>query len=71
MSYKWVELAGGLVRAKCVKDNEIMKWALELRPEYGKTINKHTREYHAHPVVYNGRVIQVWKCGTCKQTVVK
>lgn len=70
--YTWVELAGGLLRAKCTPCAKVMKWALEIRPEYGKTISKHTnRERFQHRVVFNGRIVQVWKCPDCKESVVK
>ena len=69
--YKWFTLPGGQVRAKCKKDGKVMGWALVLDSRYGKTVNKHTRTNYAHPVVYRGALVQVWRCPDCKQEVVK
>ena len=69
--YEWFVLPGGQVRARCREDKKQLGWALVLDHRYGKTVNKHTRTHHAHPVVMNGALVQVWRCPDCKQEVVK
>lgn len=60
--YKWIVIAGGLVRPECREHQLVMKWAMKISKDYPPTTNKHTRSHHAHPVVYMGLPIQVYKC---------
>lgn len=60
--YKWIVIAGGLVRPECREHQLVMKWAMKISKDYPPTVNKHTRSHHAHPVVYMGLPIQVYKC---------
>jgi hypothetical protein len=70
--YRWIPVAGTFkFRAHCTPCDQLMGWAMEIRPEYGETINKTTVLNGKHQVIYKGKPMQVWKCGGCKQTVVK
>lgn len=60
--YEWITLPGNLVRPKCRAHQVVMKWAMKMSKDYPPSINKHTRQYHAFPVVYLGLPIQVYKC---------
>ena len=71
-TYRWVGVPGTFdTRAHCIPCDRLMGWAMEIRKEYGETINRTTIRNGAHQVVYLGRPVQVWKCDGCKQTVVK
>lgn len=70
-SYTWVTVTGGQVRAKCTPCEQVMGWGLAISKDYPRTINKYTVSHHAHPVVFNGLLVQVWKCKGCGQQVVK
>jgi hypothetical protein len=60
--YEWVTLPGNLVRPKCREHGKVMKWAMKMSKDYPSTVNKHTRTHHAHPVVYMGLPIQIYRC---------
>lgn len=60
--YKWIVIAGGLVRPQCREHGLVMKWAMKMSKDYPPTINKHTRTHHAYPVEYQGLPIQIYKC---------
>lgn len=60
--YKWITLPGNLVRPECRSHQVVMKWAMKMSKDYPDTVNKHTRTHHAHPVVYKGLPIQVYRC---------
>lgn len=60
--YKWIVIAGGLVRPQCRKHQLVMKWAMKMSKDYPPSINKHTRSHHAFPVEYMGLPIQIYKC---------
>lgn len=60
--YKWIVIAGGLVRPECREHRLVMKWALKISKDYPPTVNKHTTAYHAHPVIFMGMLLQVYKC---------
>lgn len=72
LDYTWITMPGGGMRTHCTPCNRVMGWALEMRPEYGKTVSKHTnKERFEHRITFNGKIVQVWKCGDCKRSVVK
>jgi hypothetical protein len=71
-TYEWRQIPGTkLIKPHCTVDDKPYGWAMEISKDYPATVNKHTRSHHAHPVVYRGLLVQVWKCPTCKDTVVK
>ena len=71
--YKWITLPGNLVRPDCREHGKVMKWAMKMSKDYPPTINKHTRTHHAHPVVYMGLPVQIYRCPAegCEVEVVK
>lgn len=66
--YSWIEIAGGLVRARCNEHGRVMKWRMKIDKRYPRTPSRKDPR-----VVYEGLPLQVWRCPyeNCEVEVVK
>lgn len=72
LPYEWKQPPG--VRAYkpfCKADQRFYGWMLEVNKDYPRTPVRGMRPGHPHLVVFNGALVQTWKCGGCGHKVVK
>lgn len=56
--YEWFMMPGvKKARARCREHKETMKWAMKVSHDYPPRPSKHDDR-----VIYNGLLLQVWKC---------